>query len=452
MFYTNITNHLQKPANIAPLVVYRMIFGAMLLISSVRFLSLGWIKVQYIDTKLRFSYYGFEWVKPLNALGMYGLYVVLIISSICFILGYCYRLSAIVQFLVFTYIELIDKTYYLNHYYFVSLMSFLLIFLPCHAKFSIDSFTNRIQPLNSVPQWTIWIIKLQLGIVYFYAGICKINYDWLINAQPLSIWLPGKLAYIPMIGTLLNYKITAYIFSWFGMIYDLTIPLFLLYKPTRVWAFITVIIFHSLTSFLFPIGVFPLVMICSTTIYFSISFHEKIINWFSDYVQKFKLSCKKNTNQTKFFLHNYKIVHIILIIFLLFQMVFPFRYLFYPGDLFWTEQGFRFSWRVMLVEKVASARFIIHDPQTGFKGDVNNSEFLNEQQEKQMSYQPDMIIEYARFLGKHYHKKLGYRPKVTAEIYVSMNGKPRKLYIDPDIDLSLLQDNFRHKTWILPAP
>ena len=32
------------------------------------------------------------------------------------------------------------------------------------------------------------------------------------------------------------------------------------------------------------------------------------------------------------------------------QLAFPFRYLLYPGNIFWTEEGYRFSWRVMLME------------------------------------------------------------------------------------------------------
>jgi hypothetical protein len=39
------------------------------------------------------------------------------------------------------------------------------------------------------------------------------------------------------------------------------------------------------------------------------------------------------------------------------SIIVPLRYLCYPNELFWTEEGFRFSWRVMLMEKAGYATF-----------------------------------------------------------------------------------------------
>jgi hypothetical protein len=46
----------------------------------------------------------------------------------------------------------------------------------------------------------------------------------------------------------------------------------------------------------------------------------------------------------------YKTKIVFISCFIAFQLLFPFRYLCYPNELFWTEE-FRFSWRVMLMEK-----------------------------------------------------------------------------------------------------
>ncbi len=163
----------QTPA--APLAVIRIGFGLMMLISIIRFWSYGWIEKLYIQPKFHFSYYGFEWVKPIGD-WTYLLFIICGLSALFIALGLKYRLSIILFFLSFTYIELMDKTTYLNHYYFISLLSFLMIFLPANAYFSLDNLWRKKQFLT-VPRWTIDSIKLLLGIVYVYAGLAKINSD-----------------------------------------------------------------------------------------------------------------------------------------------------------------------------------------------------------------------------------------------------------------------------------
>jgi hypothetical protein len=137
-----------------------------------------------------------------------------------------------------------------------------------------------------------------------------------------------------------------------------------------------------------------------------------------------------------------------LAVFFIFQILFPWRYLLYPGNLFWTEEGYRFSWRVMLMEKAGTAQFYVKDSKTGREGLVVNSEFLNIHQEKQMAMQPDMILQFAHFLGNHFAEKGMDNPKVRAEVYVTLNGKPSRLLIDPQVDLMELEDGWAPKTWI----
>jgi len=135
---------------------------------------------------------------------------------------------------------------------------------------------------------------------------------------------------------------------------------------------------------------------------------------------------------------------------LLFQLLFPWRYLLYPGELFWTEEGYRFSWRVMLMEKTGYAQFKIVDGQSGKRFYVDNSDFLTAFQEKQMSFQPDFILEYAHFLTEHFSKQGHQNVEVYVESYVSLNGRLSQPFIDPNVNLSVEKESFRHKTWILP--
>jgi hypothetical protein len=416
-----------------------VVFGVLMIISTLRFMMAGWINEHFIDPQFHFKFYGFEWVEVLSPFGMYVLHGVMLLASVGITLGLFYRLSAVVLFLTFTYVELIDLTYYLNHYYFVSLICLLLIFIPANGFASLDVKFNLRKPLSHVPAWNINILKFQIFLVYFYAGLAKLNYDWLVNALPLKIWLPANDK-IPFLGSLFAHEYAPYIFSWGGMLYDTFIVFFLLWKPTRIWAYICVIIFHTIVGILFQIGIFPVMMIGVTLIFFSWEF----------ITSNQKRSIISNQVELKTKNHELKTKNFFLTAFIVFQLLFPCRYVLYPGSLFWTEEGYRFSWRVMLMEKAGTATFYVKGAETNREGIVNNLEFLNTHQEKQMAMQSDMILQFAHFLGEHYEKQGVKNPQVRVEAWVTLNARPSQLLIDPKVDLMTKADGWKHKEWILP--
>lgn len=453
---------LETPVHSAPLAMFRIVFGLVMLISTVRFWLLGWIEDQYITPIFHFKYFGFEWVEPLNAVGMYAIFILMGVSALGIMLGAFYRLCAIIFFLTFTYVELLDKAYYLNHYYFVSITAFLLTLVPAHRYFSIDTWRKPELECSQVPRWTIGMFKFQLAIVYIFAGIAKINSEWLLNAMPLRLWLRAQDA-LPLIGWAMPYDLTAYLFSWAGMIYDCTIVFFLMWHRTRTLAYLAVIAFHVITGMMFPIGVFPIVMIGATTIFFSEAFHKKAIALLRSMLDKvfgrvFLNRQPSSTPQQTFFKTRFQALLLgVLAIHFTLQLLIPFRFLLYPknswwnpNEFFWNEQGYRFSWRVMLVEKAGTAIFYVKDTQTGREGVVDNCQFLNPTQEKQMSFQTDMILEFAHFLKRHYAEKGVHNPEVRAEVYATMNGRLGKLLIDSTVNLAEIQEGFHNKSWILP--
>ena len=360
-------------------------------------------------------------------------------------------------FLIFTYIELIDKTNYLNHYYFISLISLLLILLPANSYFSLDTYFGICKRKKTIKAWQINILKLQIGLVYFFAGISKLNYHWLFEAQPLINWLKHQSDF-PIIGKLLLYDFTAYLFSWVSAIFDIVIFFLLINKKSRLISYFVAFIFHIMTAIMFPIGVFPYVMIASTLIFFNDNFHKKIISFISKYsLLKSNVIFDEKTNyQTK----TNSILKVFLIGFFTLQIFLPLRFILYPGKLFWTEQGYRFSWRVMLIEKAGYSQFYIHEPKMDRKMLIQNRDYLTPQQEKMMSTQPDMILQYAHFLSKTFKDSclvesngeiinMGTNPKVTADITVSLFNKGSRKFIDSEKNLSEIKRGFGNKEWIL---
>ena len=275
----NLKFYLFQAVSPAPLAVFRVCFGFMMFFGILRFWIKGWIESLYIEPSFHFSYYGFSWVDDWGNY-TYILFIICGLSALLVMLGLFYRTAIILFFLSFTYIELIDKTTYLNHYYFVSVLSFLLCFVPANATFSFDNLRKKTS-YNNIPRFYIIAIKALIMVVYFYAGLAKVNSDWLLKAQPLSIWLFSKYD-MPLLGNyLFQQSWMHYLMSWVGMLYDLTIPFMLISKRLRWFAFALVLFFHLFTAILFPIGMFPYMMILSAIVFFFRRFSQKMYLPFS---------------------------------------------------------------------------------------------------------------------------------------------------------------------------
>ena len=443
----SLDKYLNTYVNNSPLIVFRILFGLLIFFSQIRFWHKGWNESIYIDPAFHFSYNWFSWVKPIGDY-TYLLFIICLISSLFIVVGFKYRVSSLILFLSYTYIELMDKTTYLNHYYLVSLILFMLIFLPASSRFSIDSLKTT--DFCFVPRWTIDSLKIMLCIVYFHAGIAKVNSDWLLSAQPLKIWLLGNYD-VPLIGdTLLQLNWVHYAMSWGGMLYDILIPFLLLIPKTRNIAFLLVIIFHVLTKILFPaIGMFPFIMILGCLVFFDYKFHEKIIQFISKYLKKIQkniFTIKKNESKIKTSLFSVYIIGFFLFI----QFLLPLRHNLYDGELFWTERGYRFSWRVMLVEKKGFTEFKLVDNDKSNSFYIKNEDHLTDFQEKQMSFQPDFIKEFADYLGDFYKEKGYSNIEIHVNSYVTLNGRRSKRLIKRNTDILNIDKKTFYENCIIP--
>jgi hypothetical protein len=416
---------LTKETSILPLAIFRIAFGFLMAFSMFRFIYKGWIEDCYITPNFHFTYQYFNWIKPFDTTTMYGIVILCALAAIGIGLGFLYRISTIVFFITFTYLELIEKSWYLNHYYFVSLVALLLIFVPANRNYSLDSKLKPTIILNNVPNWSIIILKLQLCVVYFFGGVAKLKPDWLLNAQPLKIWLSARTD-LPIIGWLFEYEFTAYFFSWSGMLYDLTIPFLLWNKKTRPIAYLLVIVFHILTYALFNIGMFPWLMIFGSLIFITQQEWTKIAHFFS-----VEISTKKQVNHFK----TKPFVIPFLTIFFILQFTIPFRHFFVTDNVLWTENGFRFAWHVMVMEKNGFTEFTVIDKKTNKRWKEHPSSRLTAIQEKQMSFQPDMIWQYAKFLEKTYNNNGFTNVEIYVNSKVSLNGRSSKTYIEPSKNL-----------------
>jgi len=441
----NIKKFLLNPYPIETLAFFRIAFGLLMFFSIVRFFYKGWIHELYIQPQFYFSYFGFEWIKPFPSPYIYFLFTVCAFSALGIALGWLYRLQTVIFFVSFTYIELMDKANYLNHYYLISMLSFLLIFLPSNRAYSIDVKINPKIYQKTIPYYFVLILKLQIASVYFFGGLCKLKYDWLFLAQPLKIWLSSSSHWF-LLGPIFAQTWAAYLFSWGAMLMDLSLPFLLFNSKTRIYAFFVAIIFHTLTHLLFYIGMFPFIMSTCILIFFEPAFHSKILNFFM--LNKLNPLHRLIDDEPQPYYK--KAFQIILPPFIFLQLFLPFRFLLYPGNMLWTEEGFRFAWHIMLIEKAGHLEYIIKDCQTQKQWIEHPARYLTRNQVKQLSTQPDMILEFAHFLHKKYLSE-GKNVEVYADSYCSLNGRLSKRFINPNVNLAKEKYHpFQAFHWVLP--
>ncbi len=441
MVFGRLIRALDRPVDAASTAAFRILFGAVLLLSTLRFIAHGWVAKYYLQPKLFFHYWGFGWVRPLPGLGMYALYAAMAVAALAITVGFAYRLAASLFALAFSYAHLCDKTNYLNHYYLISLLAGLLVVLPLDGDLSVRAWRRPSQRRGRVRAWVLYALRFQIAVVYVFGGLGKLGSDWLLEGEPLRVWLSAN-AGLPLLGPLLSAPWAALAFSWSGALFDLSIVPLLLWRRTRASAYAVLVTFHVLTALLFPIGMFPWLMIACTPIFWEPSWPRALLERAgrqslpADAVAGGKVG---RAGQLAASLYAAA------------QILLPLRSFFYPGNTLWTEEGFRFSWKVMLIEKAGELELKVVDAR-GRSYLVDPRVYLTPLQTRMAVTQPDMIQELAADVARDYGAR-GYGPvRVYADSHVSLNGRLRQRFVDPDVDLATQSDGLGHPSWILPAP
>lgn len=434
---------LKRPVDVASLVAFRIGFGALLLVLALRYFAHGWIAEYFVKPAHFFKYWGFGWVQAWPGLGMYVHFGLMALCALGVVLGYRYRASVIGYGVLFAYAHLIDKTNYLNHYYLVVCVCGLMACLPLACAWSLDARRDEQRRSTELPNWTLWALRAQFGLVYVFGGIAKLNSDWLLRAEPLSSWLARHSDW-PLVGELLGSRSTAFVMSWAGALFDLAVVPLLLWRRSRRFAFAALVTFHLLTAALFSIGMFPYLMIAGATLFFEPNWPRKLG------LGALRLPTRLPAPAGSRALASGRWLQPALAAYFVVQLLLPARHWLYPGQLCWSEQGFRFSWNVMLMEKNGAVDFRVVEPSTGRTFRVSPSEYFTPYQTAMMSTQPDMVLEAARTVAADYRARGLIEPAVYADAFASLNGRDMQRLLDPTVDLAREVDGLSNKTWILP--
>ena len=179
---SRLLNGLLSPVDIASLVVFRMGFGLIAAWWAVDYLVRGRMNAAYIVPKFHFTYYGFDWIQPWPASGMHLHFVVLGLTAVAIAVGFYYRAATIVFAFGLTYVFLLDRTNYQNHYYLLVLISWLMVILPLNQSFSVDALFGHASRSSTIPAWMLWFTRFHIGLPYFFGGVAKFEADWFAGA------------------------------------------------------------------------------------------------------------------------------------------------------------------------------------------------------------------------------------------------------------------------------
>jgi vitamin K-dependent gamma-carboxylase len=444
-----LAEQLFAPIDGASLAVFRMLFGLLMAVGAIRVMASGWVEILWGKPSFFFKYYGFDFIEPLSINGMYGLYCATAVFAIGVAAGLFYRVSIVGFFLCFTAIQLMDVTNYLNHYYLVCLLAGLMCFMPLNRTWSLDRLLFKDLSDKFVPAWCLTLLRFQYGAVYVFAALAKFGSDWLLHAQPLGIWLHSRTE-TPIIGAYLTLAWVPYFMSWMGFLYDLTVPLWLLNRKTRPFAFVLLLVFHSLTLVFFSIGLFPFIMSIGGLLFFSEGWPRL---WLKRLPRGGAALGTTSALQPQNFswTRSRRLGLSLVAVYLFFQLTLPFRHLLYPSSVLWGEEGMRWSWRVMVREKNGSITYLCKERGKTHQWHVNPIKYLQWRQYKEMSGQPDLILQLAHHIAADY-KTNGRDVEVRVEALVSLNGRKPQLIIDPTVDLTKIQDSVLPASWLFPEP
>lgn len=514
-----LAQRLYKPVDIASIVFFRIAYGLIMAWEMWRYgmpreNAPSRAVAYYGNEQFLFKYYGFEWVQAPPGEWITLVLAVVGVFALFLAAGFLYRFSAAVMCVGLTYIFLLDRTFYLNHFYLVCLLAGLMIFIPAHRAFSVDAMLRPRLRSSTAPRWALWLLRFQFGIVYFYGGLAKLNLDWLAG-EPMRGMLAGKHD-VPYLGPYAYEEWMVVLLTWGGLLLDLLIVPALLWRPTRIPAYLAAVAFHLSNAFLFTIGIFPWMMIAATTIYFEPDWPRRPLHWLQ--MLRGKTPTTAPLAPAPGIGRRQRALLTIVGIYVVIQALVPFRHYFYPGDASWSEEGHQFAWRMMLRSKVPETRFmlfvfrdpktgdewivdpvdripewetegyyrdpgarevfakrlgdqlgktlgrqrmqvdIIHEPckvtvvdkQTGLVERIPLAKHMFRHRMKKMAGRPDMMIQFAQYIAE-LKRAEGKDVAVHIESWVAMNGREEQLIINPEIDLALqTRHGIGYGKWIVP--
>ncbi|CAH2274892.1 vitamin K-dependent gamma-carboxylase [Pelobates cultripes] len=419
--------------------------------------GLSYLDHKYLDGLDVCRFPLFNFLQPLTLDWMYLTYVIMLLGALGITLGCFYRLSCLLFLLPYWYVFFLDKTSWNNHSYLYGLIGFQLTLLNANRYWSIDGFLNPRKRNAHVPLWNYTLLRTQIFIVYFIAGIKKLDADWVEGYSMGSLsrhWLfdPFKL--------IMSEEMTSLVIvHWGGLILDLTAGYLLFFDVTRPAALFFVSYFHCMNSQLFSIGMFSYTMLATSPLFCYPDWPRRLVaksssclHWLLPATQPPQESAacvypgRKGKSQSRL---RHKIGAAFTVLYIIEQLFLPYSHFITQGYNNWTNGLYGYSWDMMVHSRSHQhVKITYKDGITGEIGYLNPGVFT---QTRRWKDHADMLKQYAVCL----HGLLGAynisEPEIYFDVWVSINDRFQQRLFDPTVDIVKADwSPFRRTPWLKP--
>ena len=440
-------DRLFAPVDTASLAAVRIALGLLIALDAMRYGQRLFYPSGGV-LPFQFKYQFFHWIQESPQLSVYLPYV-LFISGIALAIGVCFRFFSVLCLVLIAYGFLLQAEEYLNHFYMLIILLLLLSISPAHRSFSIDRFLFLRRNGVHAPRIYLLLFKAQLEIILIYAGLVKINSDWL-QLEPLRTWLresQHEVFFADLFQSDLIIAIGAY-----GtiLLHIVGAPL-LLFARTRLPVFLIYCIFHIANHFVFTIGIFPWMTIACTTLFFPPDWPRRVFGGLSP---SFLRRQPQPMSEAEFVTPPRSISNRTLVAFaavwILFQVLLPLRHLLYPGWVEWTNEGHRFAWRMKLTDhQSAGMILVVYIPELNTVHVPDLQQYMSARQYWKVSIRPDLIQQLAWQVATLYKNELQVRDaKVFVYAPMTLNNRYPALLIDPTVDLAATRATLGPDAWV----
>ncbi|XP_027716258.1 vitamin K-dependent gamma-carboxylase [Vombatus ursinus] len=450
---------LNRPTDPASLGVFRFLFGLLMVLDIPQERGLSFLDHRYLDGLEVCRFPLIDALRPLPLDWMYLVYTIMFLGALGMMLGLWYRLSCLLFLLPYWYVFLLDKTSWNNHSYLYGLLAFQLSFMDANRYWSLDGFRNPSKRNAHVPLWNYTVLRGQIFIVYFIAGVKKLDADWIGGYSMGSLsrhWLfdPFKLVLSEGMTSLL-------VVHWCGLLLDLLAGFLLFFDASRSIGLLFVSYFHCMNSQLFSIGMFPFVMLASSPLFCSPDWPRRWVSccprWLRGLLPSTadaqpSLSCiykrgrAKGSSRARL---RHRLGAVFTLLYLLEQLFLPYSHFITQGYNNWTNGLYGYSWDMMVHSRSHQhVKITYRDGRTGELGYLNPGVFT---QSRRWKDHADMLKQYALCLNRLLPSYNVSEPQIYFDVWVSINDRFQQRLFDPRVDIvQAAWSPFRPTPWLQP--
>ncbi|XP_067254240.1 vitamin K-dependent gamma-carboxylase isoform X1 [Chanodichthys erythropterus] len=462
---------LNRPTDPASLGIFRFLFGMLMALDITQERGLSHLDYKYLDGAPVCRFPLFNFLKPLPMDWMFFVYFVMFLGAVGIMLGCFYRLACLMFISTYWYVFFLDKTTWNNHSYLYGLIGFQLTLMDANRYWSLDGLRNPRKRNAHVPLWNYTLLRTQIFIVYFIAGVKKLDADWVEGYSmkylahhwlfdPFKLILPVELVSLMVV-------------HGGGLILDLTAGYLLFFDATRPVAMFFVSYFHCMNSQLFSIGMFPYTMLATSPLFCYPDWPRRFFGRFPEFLwpvlplispppspssscvypnppsvsreqEEAHAAARPTTTSFK---HKFRAFFTIL--YITEQLFLPYSHFITQGYNNWTNGLYGYSWDMMVHSRSHQhVKITYRDGVTGEVGYLNPGVFT---QSRRWKDHGDMLKQYATCLSENLPRFNISDPEIYFDIWVSINDRFQQRIFDPRIDIVKADwSPFRPNSWLMP--